>query len=1498
MALRKSGIQLIVGNYSKFMSSIGNVNKAYTKMGKSATTAASKIQSLGVRVANASNLQANAMRRSEMAQIRLTRTQTLHQRRTDGMVATLNGLRAEYQKVTWIQKGFGGQTERLTQIQQQMDGVVDELNDSYQDVTMSMGAYENAEGNVEITTRNTEQAQAMLNEEMAAGTAAAGTATVAMATLAVAVVAIGVAIAAAVIAFRAFKKAMSLAVSAARTLWGWAKKLAEVVGGALKNAFSSVMSIGISDMINTVTSALRGLISELGMALSYFQRLDIQLETLTARDYAYEFGVPMSVAFKETAGEAQALLDWIRRIAVTTPFSVQNLAKTVAMANAMGLNIDMAKELTLATGDFTAAMGLEEEHMFRIIYNFGQMLSQGKLNGREFRDLANSFVPVWQIMAKMGEQAGMTAQEMKKLAFEGGVPVQAFFNEFINIASTSYPDAMEKMARTAQGVSNNIKDFLQTVVGMEMLGPTFDRFTAMAANALDKLLNPAVQRSAHLIGISLDLAVNQVTMSFNRVTGAIGNFFRSLGFAAPSAESFSQTLLNIGVILRRFGDRLVNFINDMSVKFAGSLEGWARNAGMWGYSIIAALASGMARAASLIVMVLTTIGRILSSWLVGASPPKIAPYIDKWGADMITEWTKGWLKADFSAFKQLADIVENYLRSISFTMGETALIPRILGSRKVIANLVSGIKAGFLSVAEAASRLISRVKGITDEFADYVVAMFAVVDATKALAVAEEAVAAATELVADQAERVAAAEKIVKEITKDLTVAQDILAAATARVRQEQEYLSEVMAGYDAILDDLNKQLRGVTEEYDDQQRLLKINQALSSGLLTAAEKERLEMEKRALELKDQIRDVEDQRDAEKALIGERIDALSAEEAIAQARVDEIEAIREAARAEVDARKEVQDALQEQVDALQRVADARQADIDALEEQLDATRSLLEEQIKQNDLIGEQIALLEKLAETGSSALSDLAEAFEDFSMAMGGVDEDPNAAVRAMAERILAQIKLAEMFEAAELNADTFFNVTLPGILDQFESNFMADFTGDMTALTEAWQPIVDMLAGKNRTAEWISGYGWVQGASPAEKLATALQDIAAALGPVDWKAISDAIVAIAQALADVDWRRVAEGVTTTKDAFKELGPEILAASLTGNPAAVGLAVGKFLDSIGSEMYRGVGEKPKWWEMVGVAIFDWIHGGSVTAIEKDTTLENAYKPKWKLVVGETRTEVMNDIIIPWMSEMFTTISTETGLTTADWKTKWEQAQTDFTTVKDAIVNTLIPDLTSTIWTMMSTTMSDVDIDWDEKWTNMKDYLANEVTTAVDTFRDTPLAKLATSLIDDLGGGIQNLIDDYWTPLKTKIDDTMTTVFDNFRTGPLASMKSAFDNLKSSIEKVFNFLGKVAEAITTFNLSKLAQLISMLGGGGRQHGGFVAKGGVYTVGERGRETFIPLETGLIMPNWWTEKVFAQPTHSTANSQATYIEVNPTYTNVQSEASIYYDVTAALAAARL
>lgn len=225
-----------------------------------------------------------------------------------------------------------------------------------------------------------------------------------------------------------------------------------------------------------------------------------QVVTLTRQILDPELAATAGDYLKEAQKPAKELLDWIKQIAVTTPFTVETLANTLAMSMAMGFTSGQAKDLTLAIGNFTAGMGLSDEHMQRIIYNFGQMRAQGKLNGRDLRDLTTSMVPVNDLLDIMATRYGVTREAMRDMLTSGEVSVDEFFKTFQDFANDSFPGAMERMSHTVQGVTSNIQDFIGSVLGVEVLGPIVQKFTDLAADGLQQLMSPKIREGMTSIG--------------------------------------------------------------------------------------------------------------------------------------------------------------------------------------------------------------------------------------------------------------------------------------------------------------------------------------------------------------------------------------------------------------------------------------------------------------------------------------------------------------------------------------------------------------------------------------------------------------------------------------------------------------------------------------------------------------------------------------------------------------------------------------------------------------------------------------------------------------------------------------------------------------------------------------------------------------------------------------------------------------------------------------
>jgi hypothetical protein len=194
----------------------------------------------------------------------------------------------------------------------------------------------------------------------------------------------------------------------------------------------------------------------------------------------------------------------------------------------------------------------------------------------------------------------------------------------------------------------------------------------------------------------------------------------------------------------------------------------------------------------------------------------------------------------------------------------------------------------------------------------------------------------------------------------------------------------------------------------------------------------------------------------------------------------------------------------------------------------------------------------------------------------------------------------------------------------------------------------------------------------------------------------------------------------------------------------------------------------------------------------------------------------------------------------------------------------VIPTAMSDIWTAITTKMDETKTEWDTRWTAFK------------------------TSVDDMWNGGDGII--------AKIDTAIQAVAAFFGLdGTLATAISNFIN--SIIVWATEQIGLLADAL--LGLKAQWDAIKGILGIELQSGGPALKGGSYIVGEAGREMFIPAESGFVLPNWMTERMLAPQMSSgaTSNTYITNVEVNPSYKNVQSEASLYYDVTAALAASR-
>lgn len=279
-------------------------------------------------------------------------------------------------------------------------------------------------------------------------------------------------------------------------------KLLGIFLESLRRIGEFVIANIITRGIEKITSAIRDMVDAMITAGSEFQTLTIRLEGLLARELIDSGQVTnFTDALELAIPAAEDLFFWIQKLALTTPFDIQDIATTITFAHAYGFAGDEAKRVTSAIVDFASGMGLSNVQMQRIIENFGQMIQQGKVTSTELRDLGRgALVPINRILEDMRMHLGLTTEAFNDLRKEGGLKVEDFVNSFIKVVGEDFPNAARRASRTIQAVLGNINDLLQGLLGFNVVRPILDVIADKLAGIIDALTTGV--RGDYLLGIT------------------------------------------------------------------------------------------------------------------------------------------------------------------------------------------------------------------------------------------------------------------------------------------------------------------------------------------------------------------------------------------------------------------------------------------------------------------------------------------------------------------------------------------------------------------------------------------------------------------------------------------------------------------------------------------------------------------------------------------------------------------------------------------------------------------------------------------------------------------------------------------------------------------------------------------------------------------------------------------------------------------------------------
>jgi hypothetical protein len=332
------------------------------------------------------------------------------------------------------------------------------------------------------------------------------------------------------------------------------QRMFEGVGEGLRSFGREVLNVAevalgviLARAIEFVVSGLKEMISATIQAGAEFQIMSLRLNRLNFND-VIEAGGDMATAMDVAKDATKEQLSWIQKLAIQTPYDAADISNVYTMARAYGFADDMARELTITTTDFTASMGLGDIEMRRILKNFGQMTQLGKITQRELNDLAvGALVPVNDVLARMRENTGLQGAAFDKLK-ASGEGVNEFFKAFTQIVEERAGGAAADMARTFSGATANVKDFIQSLLGVGVVMPVLSAVGGKLADFVTSLTESknwdALTAAADRVGGHLTLLVESVLGLIPSTEDLAGGITAGLNKVADWIATHHYDILN------------------------------------------------------------------------------------------------------------------------------------------------------------------------------------------------------------------------------------------------------------------------------------------------------------------------------------------------------------------------------------------------------------------------------------------------------------------------------------------------------------------------------------------------------------------------------------------------------------------------------------------------------------------------------------------------------------------------------------------------------------------------------------------------------------------------------------------------------------------------------------------------------------------------------------------------------------------------------------------
>lgn len=225
---------------------------------------------------------------------------------------------------------------------------------------------------------------------------------------------------------------------------------------------------------------------------------------------------------KSSTAAGAALRD-LRKFALATPFEFPDLVSSSQRLLAFGVDAKQLIPTLRSIGNAVSSVGGGKAELDRVILAIGQIGAKGKLSAEEMNQLAETGLPVRDILAK---SFGITTAQLVDMTQRGAVPADKAIRALLQGFDARFGGAMEAQSRTLQGIFSNLKDQVTDTLGSigQALAPTAKR---VAAEFVEPTLARLKELATGFAGLSPEM--QNATLAFGAFGVVAGPFLLVLG---------------------------------------------------------------------------------------------------------------------------------------------------------------------------------------------------------------------------------------------------------------------------------------------------------------------------------------------------------------------------------------------------------------------------------------------------------------------------------------------------------------------------------------------------------------------------------------------------------------------------------------------------------------------------------------------------------------------------------------------------------------------------------------------------------------------------------------------------------------------------------------------------------------------------------------------------------------------------------------------------------